>query len=385
MTLTDATYTQQRTAVNMFAGTPTNASTPRQICAPNTSTAPRGFAGIARQRPRGNRSGITPVNTALTPQRTPSACLDSPYDPMIPTPPAPKRLSDPVADFPLRPIHHGTAMTTVKVGPKQQSFVIHKNLLCSQSEYFAKALSGEFMEAQTQELVLADDSALAFRVLYTWLYSGQLLLNTLFAGSRDTRDFLWLQTYRLATMRLVSKLQEEAYYQLTGIFNKSAWNVPSAEFIEDLYQSADDIDQCGQIREYVVKHTAWRIAKVKPCKWADWEACLAASTNFAAAVAMQMTKMHSTDPTYNVSHPEDEEKLSIFNAAWTNGDPGVAAAILKRKRDESGEQSLPESKREMLSAPANQVLESDPGISAVEPSPGILSSTTNSTAIVRSA
>ena len=246
-----------------------------------------------------------------------------------------------MSDFPLPPSRHGTTMATVKVGqhPKQQTFVIHRDLLCNASEYFARALSGVFKEALTQELILVDDSVEAFQVLYTWLYSGQLRRSTFFGDYYSSDDFMWLQTYQFATMRLVTKLQEEAYHQLTATFNKYTFDPPSTAFIERLYQSPDNLDQCGQLREYVVNHSSWGIAKTTYCNWTKWNTSLEASTTFAAAVALQMTKLLSTDPTHEASHPADDETLSKYKAAWTkdekgtNDDKKTSTGPLKRKRE----------------------------------------------------
>ncbi|TIA42048.1 hypothetical protein D6C78_01374 [Aureobasidium pullulans] len=45
---------------------------------------------------------------------------------------------------------------TVRVGPNKQEFCIHKGVLCSNSNYFAKALSGQFQEAKTNTVELDD-------------------------------------------------------------------------------------------------------------------------------------------------------------------------------------------------------------------------------------
>ena len=275
--------------------------------------------------------------------------------------PIPNEMCDPMSHFPLSAAQHGTIMATVKVGPpsKQQTFVIHKDLLCKASEYFARALNSKFKEGQTQEMMLEDDSVEAFQVFYTWLYSGVFLEETFYGGGNTSRELLWLRTYNLATIRLVSELQEQAYYRLIGNFLAYTATIPSIEFVNDLYQTADDNDQRGQIRHYVASHSAWHIANTKPCKWTDWKVSLDANTAFAAAVALQMTKSHSTDPIYNISHPSDDEAIWKYEAAWTNDDEDNTSENLKRKRDTSDEQDLPNSKRETPSVTDSSTLSPD--------------------------
>ncbi|THY74767.1 hypothetical protein D6C86_04445 [Aureobasidium pullulans] len=53
---------------------------------------------------------------------------------------------------------------TVRVGPDNQEFCIHKGVLCSNSNYFAKALSGQFQEAKTNTVELDDVHVLLFKV-----------------------------------------------------------------------------------------------------------------------------------------------------------------------------------------------------------------------------
>ncbi|KAK6001402.1 hypothetical protein QM012_002733 [Aureobasidium pullulans] len=55
-------------------------------------------------------------------------------------------------------------MVTVRVGPDKQEFGVHKELLRFHSTYFAKALSGKFVEAQTRIVELEDIHPLLCKV-----------------------------------------------------------------------------------------------------------------------------------------------------------------------------------------------------------------------------
>jgi hypothetical protein len=60
------------------------------------------------------------------------------------------------------------------VGPDKQEFCIHKGVLCSNSSYFARALSGNFQEAHTNAVELDDVHVLLFKIFVAWLYTGKL-------------------------------------------------------------------------------------------------------------------------------------------------------------------------------------------------------------------
>ncbi|THX20464.1 hypothetical protein D6D17_00645 [Aureobasidium pullulans] len=65
-------------------------------------------------------------------------------------------------------------IVTVRVGPDKQEFCIHKGVLCSNSNYFTKAISGQFKEAKTNIVELDDVQVLLFKVFVAWLYTGKL-------------------------------------------------------------------------------------------------------------------------------------------------------------------------------------------------------------------
>lgn len=63
-------------------------------------------------------------------------------------------------------------MATIFIGPESKKFVIHKDVLCSNSEYFKAALSGRFKEAETKEMGFPDVQPAIFRTVVHWVYTG---------------------------------------------------------------------------------------------------------------------------------------------------------------------------------------------------------------------
>ncbi|KAF1955500.1 hypothetical protein CC80DRAFT_415162 [Byssothecium circinans] len=64
-------------------------------------------------------------------------------------------------------------MAIVEVGPERKKFHIHKALLTHHSEYFRKALSGPWIEAQESVVKLSDVDPEAFGTFASWLYTGK--------------------------------------------------------------------------------------------------------------------------------------------------------------------------------------------------------------------
>lgn len=53
-----------------------------------------------------------------------------------------------------------------------QEFFVHQSLISARSEFFAKALRGDWKEAQQREVSLPDDEAEVFRLYLQLLYIG---------------------------------------------------------------------------------------------------------------------------------------------------------------------------------------------------------------------
>jgi len=62
----------------------------------------------------------------------------------------------------------------VLVGPSETSFIVHKHLLVKSSEYFAKAISGPWIEAQSGTIKLASENVNVFELFIQWLYRNRI-------------------------------------------------------------------------------------------------------------------------------------------------------------------------------------------------------------------
>jgi len=59
---------------------------------------------------------------------------------------------------------------TVKIGPSAKIFRLHKDILCSKSEYFKTSLTGRFVEARTSVINLDEADENIFCIACVWMY-----------------------------------------------------------------------------------------------------------------------------------------------------------------------------------------------------------------------
>lgn len=59
----------------------------------------------------------------------------------------------------------------VFVGPWETKFSVHKDFLCEVSVYFRAALTGDFEEAEKEEIFLAEQDDDVFEIFVDWLYT----------------------------------------------------------------------------------------------------------------------------------------------------------------------------------------------------------------------
>ena len=60
------------------------------------------------------------------------------------------------------------------VGPDERRFDVHKELLCSVSDFFSAALDGGFQESEAGVVKLPEQDVKTFQYFMHWLYTGKL-------------------------------------------------------------------------------------------------------------------------------------------------------------------------------------------------------------------
>lgn len=132
---------------------------------------------------------------------------------------------------------------TVKVGPEEKQFYVHKTLLTHHSEYFRKALQpGRFKEGQEGIVCLEDVDASVFGVFVDWLYRQTMPVSagwgvtevTKLCPSMMTRCNLLACLFVLADRFIVPKLKPDLT-KLTVTFFNTFTGVPNHETITYAY------------------------------------------------------------------------------------------------------------------------------------------------------
>ena len=63
-------------------------------------------------------------------------------------------------------------VVTIKIGPGEQKFSVHKSLLTEASAFFKASLDGNFREAAQNEVNMPEENVHVFEVFLHWLYFG---------------------------------------------------------------------------------------------------------------------------------------------------------------------------------------------------------------------
>jgi hypothetical protein len=111
-------------------------------------------------------------------------------------------------------------MVTVEVGPKRQKYHVHKALVTRHSDFFEKALTGPWKEADERVVRLPNIHPCGFNIFVGWMYTGTIPENDVndwlaagdcqaIPGPRNERtDLLILQTLVVADQLVAPVFQQ---------------------------------------------------------------------------------------------------------------------------------------------------------------------------------
>jgi hypothetical protein len=214
--------------------------------------------------------------------------------------------------FPFAPKDHGDETVKITVGRAfpPQVFTIHRNLICSASQFFDKAFNGDFNEAYTRCMELPHENLDAFQTLYHWLYTGNFLSKKSLVEPLIEEDVYLLHVYAMADRLLIHKLSLVAYSAIQAYFSKKTLSMPSVCFVKELWSDCG-LPQCKQklLMEYIVSHcTFCFVIHPETCCW-KWQEVLHCHLEFGARLGVSFTKRLSKHNWDSKSHPGD---LAIF-------------------------------------------------------------------------
>ena len=211
--------------------------------------------------------------------------------------------------FPFAPKDHGdeTVKITVGRGFPLQTITIHRNLVCSASQFFDRAFNGDFNETHTRCMKLPPRR---LQALYHWLYTGNFLSKKFLTEPLIEEDVYLLHVYAMADRLLIHKLSLDAYSTIQAYFSKETRSMPSVRFIKELWSDCG-LAPCKQklLIEYIVSHcTFCFVIYPETCCW-KWQEVLRCNLEFGARLGVAFTERLSEHSWGSNSIPSD---LRIF-------------------------------------------------------------------------
>lgn len=94
-------------------------------------------------------------------------------------------------------------MITVLVGPAEQQFIVHKNIICARSKFFEAACSERWLKSAKKLIALPEVLPQVFQKYLSWAYSGELDLS--WAASKDMDTLKVVDGLLYETDRMVAR------------------------------------------------------------------------------------------------------------------------------------------------------------------------------------
>jgi hypothetical protein len=78
-----------------------------------------------------------------------------------------------------------TDQVSVIVGPHEQLFIVHRDVICARSKFFRAACSERWLRGKEKRVTLPDVEPSAFQSYLGWVYSGQLEVSSVSSEAID--------------------------------------------------------------------------------------------------------------------------------------------------------------------------------------------------------
>ncbi|KAJ5586942.1 uncharacterized protein N7459_002707 [Penicillium hispanicum] len=132
-------------------------------------------------------------------------------------------------------LYHGPQVK-IRIASAEREFIVSRELLCTQSTYFAKLFEGGFSEAQTQSATLEEIpgvvSVRSLGMLLQWLYTGQFHFDAELVSEEDEISAM-IEFVRLADMCNVSGMETTVANKIKE--NIADWSTSYLRFDGELY------------------------------------------------------------------------------------------------------------------------------------------------------
>ena len=200
-----------------------------------------------------------------------------------------------------------------------RTFHVHKNLLAQASDYFDRALNGDFAES-AGTIDLHRHCPIAFEVVYQWLYSGRKLTaeevaelrhySQRYEKSEDGLSLFWMRLFNLADETMIVELKVYAYENLLMFCGKSTADMMAASdsLVKELF---DPESRQPILQEYF----AWVAAYILYCSTAampkEWQDSWKDTPEYATLILNRIVALSANRKNAHTMHPADDPKFSV--------------------------------------------------------------------------
>ena len=141
-------------------------------------------------------------------------------------------------------------MVDIFVGAQKTKFHLHRDLLCSRSDYFRACFEGDFKEAQQDELYLPEDNIESFELFVTWLYGTHLKK---ICSNDELPAYVGLTV--LADKICLEYLHNQATDHVLRFYRSHPESIDH-QYLRDIYLDTSSSKKSGAVP---VAFAAWRI------------------------------------------------------------------------------------------------------------------------------
>lgn len=188
---------------------------------------------------------------------------DAPRLSQSPAPSAARRTMSPEASERKAPtLRRPPSIVTIIIGPEnsQETFIVHKDLICHYSPFFSTAFNSTFTEGLTKTMTLPDVDLNNFGLFVHWLYTQKIDLNTQNSDAVLPLAQLWTLAERFQAIKLQNSIMDHL-----RILVEFAEKHNLKDFLHYAYESKET----NPLKRLAAYRMAWKTTKQALAAWID--------------------------------------------------------------------------------------------------------------------